>query len=79
MIKDAFIEPVEFFANTAAQVKSEQWDDEGLGVWSVRDLVGHTSPAVLTVEMYAGKDGANPDLPLATAYLNAALSGADIS
>ena len=78
MIGDAFTEAAEFFAQTVAQVRDGQWDDVGLGVWSVRDLVGHTSRAMLTVEMYAGNGATHADIPSAAAYYKAALSGADI-
>ena len=31
----------------------DAWTNEALGVWNVRDLVGHTSRAILLVEEYA--------------------------
>lgn len=40
------------FADLVARVGPSDWDRPGLGVWSVRDLVGHTSRALLTVEEY---------------------------
>ena len=46
------------FVDTVAQIQAEQWQQPGLGVWTVRDLVGHTSRALLTVESYL----ANPAL-----------------
>ena len=44
---------VDLFLSTVALVQDDQWDAPGLGVWTVRDLVGHTSRAMLTVEEYA--------------------------
>ncbi|PPH46473.1 mycothiol maleylpyruvate isomerase [Rathayibacter sp. AY1C9] len=35
-----------------AQVREDQWEQPGLGVWDVRGLAGHASRAVLTVEAY---------------------------
>ena len=53
MSREAFEQAVPFFVETAAQVRPDQWESLALGVWSVRDLVGHTSRAMLTVEQYA--------------------------
>lgn len=35
------------FADLVSRVPADRWDDPGLGVWSVRDLVGHTASAAL--------------------------------
>ena len=53
MSREAFEQAVPFFVETAARVRPDQWETLALGVWSVRDLVGHTSRAMLTVEQYA--------------------------
>ena len=53
MSREAFEQAVPFFVETVAQVRSDQWEQLALGVWNVRDLVGHTSRAILTVEQYA--------------------------
>lgn len=50
-----FDQAAAFFVGTVSLVGSEQWDAPGLGEWSVRDLVGHTSRALLTVEAYLGQ------------------------
>lgn len=52
MIREAYEAAVEFFVGTVEQIGPAQWEQPGLGVWTVRDLVGHTSRALLTVEMY---------------------------
>src|SRR6266446_3593476 len=52
MIREAYESAAGLFVNTVAQVGPTQWEQPGLGVWTVRDLVGHTSRALLTVEMY---------------------------
>lgn len=47
------------------------YDDPGLGEWSVRDLVGHTSRSLSTVETYldvASADSGPVDLADAVAY-----------
>jgi hypothetical protein len=63
------------------------WDEVGLGEWSVHDLVGHTSRALLTVEAYldaaatadaaasdAGGDAAPVDVTTPAAYYERALA-----
>ena len=53
MSKEAFSEAVRFFLDTTSRVPADAWTNEALGVWNVRDLVGHTSRAILLVEEYA--------------------------
>ncbi len=53
MSREAFEQAVPFFVETAARVRPDQWETLALGVWNVRDLVGHTSRAMLNVEQYA--------------------------
>ena len=52
MIREAYDAAAAFFVETVGQIGSTQWEQPGLGVWTVRDLVGHTSRALLTVETY---------------------------
>ena len=52
---EAFRQAARWFVNTAAMVSA--WDRPGLAEWTVRDLVGHTSRALLTVETYVGLGG----------------------
>ncbi len=55
----AFREAGIFFVDTVGQVPPDALDDPGLGVWSVRELIGHTCRALLTVEHYSGRSGAS--------------------
>lgn len=50
--REAFRQAARWFVDTASAVVD--WEQPGLGEWSVRDLVGHTSRALLTVETYLG-------------------------
>ena len=52
MIREAYESAAGLFVNTVEQVGPTQWEQPGLGSWTVRDLVGHTSRALLTVELY---------------------------
>ena len=45
---------------------SAGWDAPALGVWTVRDLVGHTSRSLLTVESYL-REGPGPEEALSAA------------
>jgi uncharacterized protein (TIGR03083 family) len=49
--RGAFNAAAEWFVRTTAQV-GDRLEDPGLGEWTVRDLVGHTSRSLLTVEAY---------------------------
>jgi uncharacterized protein (TIGR03083 family) len=49
---DAFAQSAQWFLTVVSRVGPEQWDRPGLGVWTVRELVGHTGRALSTVEDY---------------------------
>ena len=50
MSRETYEEAIEFFVSTVAQVPADSWSEPALGVWNVRDLAGHASRAMLTVE-----------------------------
>ncbi|MGA1811517.1 maleylpyruvate isomerase N-terminal domain-containing protein [Frondihabitans sp. 4ASC-45] len=53
-MQQAFDAAAGWFEQTvdAIDVRADQWHVSALGEWTVRDLVGHTSRALLTVEQY---------------------------
>ena len=53
MSREAFEQAVPFFVEAVDRIRPDEWETLALGVWNVRDLVGHTSRAMLTVEQYA--------------------------
>ena len=55
-----------------------RWDEPGLGEWTVRDLVGHTSRSLVTVETYLGAEPGEVTVGSAAAYYEA-LRGATSS
>ena len=61
-----------------AAVPPDSWELPALGVWNVRDLAGHASRALLTVETYLDPLTVTdrPALPDPLAYLRGA--GADL-
>lgn len=65
------------FLAVTADIGPDQWDRPGLGVWSIRDLVGHTSRALLTIETYLSRSSAPNGVVIADPvdYLCAARSG----
>lgn len=62
-----FGEAAAWFVTTAALV-GDRWAEPGLGVWDVRDLVGHTSRSLLTVEEYLARPAERVDVPTTSAY-----------
>jgi len=70
--RDAFEQAAAWFRTVVDRV--EHWDDPGLGEWTVRDLVGHTSRSLVTVETYLDADPGDVTLPSAVAYYEAAVA-----
>src|SRR5678815_1800596 len=62
MIREVYEIAARLFVNTVEQARPTQWEQPGLGVWTVRDLVGHTSRALLTVELYLAKPAAQREV-----------------
>lgn len=54
-VRSGFGHAADWFVSTAA-AGVDRWDEPGLGEWTVRDLIGHTSRALLTVESYLDKN-----------------------
>ena len=52
-----------------------RWDGPGLGEWTLRDLVGHTSRSLVTVIDYLARPVAEEVVPSAAAYLTATSAG----
>src|SRR5262249_27426130 len=63
-----------FFVETLSRVGPQQWEQPGLGQWSVRDLVGHTSRSLLTVESYLGHPAGGEALAAPADYFVKALA-----
>jgi uncharacterized protein (TIGR03083 family) len=62
------------FAELVGRIPDQRWDWPGLGEWSVRDLVGHTSRALVTVTTYLAQPGDQVQLADSVAYFQAALA-----
>jgi uncharacterized protein (TIGR03083 family) len=61
-----------WFREVVAQV-GDRWEQPGLGEWTVRDLVGHTSRALLTVAAYLDAEPGPVVVESPVAYFGAAL------
>lgn len=58
------------FIDLISRVKPGQWNDHGLGSWSVRSLTGHTTRAITTVSDYlAGEAPATVNCADAETYV----------
>ena len=66
----AFEQAAAWFVRTAAAGPG-RWDETALGEWTVRDLVGHTSRALLTVESYLGQQAVSVDVGSPLDYFGA--------
>lgn len=62
--------------NLLDHVEPGQWDQPGLGVWTVRSLAGHASRAISTVEQYLAKPAPDAvDHADAESYYRSAAAG----
>lgn len=53
MSRETFSRAAELFVSTVNTIPTNMWALPGLGVWTVRDLVGHMCRSILLVEDYA--------------------------
>jgi uncharacterized protein (TIGR03083 family) len=76
-VRQSFRDAAGAFVDVLAQVREEDWPKPGLGVWTVRDLAGHTSRALVTVETYLDPATGEhePTRADAVAYFRAAVGG----
>lgn len=76
MPREAYKRAMDSFVSTVSKVGDDQWDLPGLGEWTVRDLVGHTARAMLTVQQFASRDAtATADISSSVAYYQRAFVG----
>lgn len=59
------------FVDLVHQIEADAWNEIALGVWTVRDLVGHTSRSLSTIESYLGTATPGPHLESPVAYFRA--------
>jgi uncharacterized protein (TIGR03083 family) len=71
VIVSSFAEAAGAVRDTVARVPRDAWDGPGLGEWTVRDLVGHTSRSLLTVIDYLARPVDDEVVHSASAYFTA--------
>lgn len=74
-VTDAFVAAARAVGRAVDSIPPDRWDGPGLGQWTVRDLVGHTSRAITTVIDYLGRPVAEEVIASAPAYLAAISTG----
>jgi uncharacterized protein (TIGR03083 family) len=76
-VRQHFRDAAGAFADVLSAVGPQDWAKPGLGVWNVRDLAGHASRALITVESYldGARTGQEPELRDVVAYVRAAAGG----
>lgn len=72
-ITEAFEQAATWFTLSAPAARG-RWSEPALGEWTVRDLVGHTSRALLTVESYLSKPADAAHVVCAADYFRLALA-----
>ncbi len=73
MSRTAYRQAVVSFLETAAKVKPEQWDASALGVWTVRDLVGHMSRSITRIEEFGTQRAESVDITSAVHHYRRSL------
>ncbi len=66
-LREDYAEAGRALVATAGAVPPDAWDSPGLGEWTIRDLVGHTSRSFVTVSEYLAS-GAGRAIELAHAF-----------
>ena len=76
-IRQCFRNAAGAFVEVLAELGEEDWAKPGLGVWTVRELAGHTSRALITVENYldVGATARGAELSDALDYFRAVAGG----
>jgi uncharacterized protein (TIGR03083 family) len=73
-VRSTFAESATAFVELVRQIEADAWGEPGLGVWNVRDLVGHASRSFSTIESYLGTTTTEPHLDGPAAYFRAVQS-----
>ena len=76
LIVSSFAAAARAVRDTVDQVPDDAWDGPGLGEWTLRDLVGHTSRSLVTVIDYLARPVAEEVVASAAAYFTAISAGA---
>lgn len=64
----------DLFVELVAKIQPDQWPTPCLGVWTVRDLVGHTSLALVSLEEHLGEHAHEVEVTGPAAYYRRVLT-----
>ncbi len=70
-----FVDAARAVGRTVDAIPLGAWDDPALGDWTMRDLVGHTSRALITVVDYLSRPVEEEVIESSSAYLAAISTG----
>ncbi len=74
MAREAYLEAAGFFSDVVSGVGASQWDAAGLGVWSVRDLAGHTARSLFLVAEFGSQRSESVDVRSAAEHYRISLA-----
>lgn len=74
MTSQAYVQALAFFFSVAERIRDDQWDAPGLGVWSVRELVGHTARSIFLVEEFGSQRSETLDVKSAAEHYHVSLA-----
>jgi hypothetical protein len=63
MLRTAYEHAAALLVDTVAQIPESQWHQPGVGVWTIRDLVGHTAGGLQAVETALATPATRIDIP----------------
>ncbi len=74
-VRSAFIRGANGFLELVRKIPHDSWESHALGIWTIRDLVGHASRAISTVEDYLARENSGPVIDDPVEYFLHALAG----
>ncbi|HEY8094268.1 MAG TPA: maleylpyruvate isomerase family mycothiol-dependent enzyme [Acidimicrobiales bacterium] len=77
-VRAAFPDAAEVFLATLAAVGPDQWDQPGLGEWTVRELAAHALRAFQTLQRHCDTRAEGPVVEAAPGYYRAVAQIADV-
>jgi len=77
--REAFKQAAAFLADTVARIPDDKWAAPALGVWNLRELVGHSDRALMGLERFVGDTADAPEIESPADYYIKAMAPADIN
>jgi uncharacterized protein (TIGR03083 family) len=77
--REAFKQAAAFLAETVARIPDDKWSVPALGVWDLRQLVGHADRATTSLERFVGDTADVPEIESPADYYVKALAAPGIN